>query len=640
MRSTRIDLHGGERGSALVLALLVSVILSLLGTSYLLMAETENRIAENELRAAQSLYVGESGARLVKRWFDRPGSAANVVNPPLAVIDRSRRLIDADGDPATDPLVADGSAGKPYYKQGMDRNGDSVDDVFDKPYRPGLADTLMGTEAGPDMRIDEEASPEARQFLVDLTAALLPAYPAWGAGVRARIARIDVYAPPYIQSFGVWTRYGMGTIKVTARIYKESPDGAEQVLAERIIKVVLNETPFPGPFGPLHSCDELRINGDFNVHWGVATAMTISDLTNNHKKIPVSIPRVVPAGLRLDALFGFDNDTWFANYRNVAEGIEIEDPWFRYMSRGPVLDAPNGNVQPHAFPVSWDPDAGGALGDEEIPYHDASIDGSHSNIFQNLELVTCPEFDYGLWKSIATSGGSDVHFYVWNDGTAFKENGFGAARSFREITDDREGLFFFDTKDGRAPHDDDSDSEFDNLTPEIALQGGTYGVRGFVYLNSESFKTRGLTGRPVTFNAPGEPFQDRDQDGVFEPSSGESWINLNYPTSLPGAFTCDALDTLQDDGTMGTPGTQMRNDHGPDILGEAAVWGVLYTNGYWDSTGNAVYYGSVISKSGIGETSPSAGTPDLYWDENIVKNWPPDGWDLPRVIITRWETDL
>ena len=67
---------------------------------------------------------------------------------------------------------------------------------------------------------------------------------------------------------------------------------------------------------------------------------------------------------------------------------------------------------------------------------------------------------------------------------------------------------------------------------------------------------------------------------------------------------------------------------------------MFYTNGYWDSTGNANYYGSVISKQGIGESSPTAGTPDLYWDEDIIKNWPPDDWDLPRVIITRWETDL
>ena len=36
-----------ERGSALVIAVLVTVILTLLGVAFLLMGETENKIAEN-----------------------------------------------------------------------------------------------------------------------------------------------------------------------------------------------------------------------------------------------------------------------------------------------------------------------------------------------------------------------------------------------------------------------------------------------------------------------------------------------------------------------------------------------------------------------------------------------------------------
>jgi hypothetical protein len=34
------------------------------------------------------------------------------------------------------------------------------------------------------------------------------------------------------------------------------------------------------------------------------------------------------------------------------------------------------------------------------------------------------------------------------------------------------------------------------------------------------------------------------------------------------------------------------------------------------------------------------GTPDLFWDTDLKDNWPPPGWELPRVIITKWETDL
>jgi len=32
-------------------------------------------------------------------------------------------------------------------------------------------------------------------------------------------------------------------------------------------------------------------------------------------------------------------------------------------------------------------------------------------------------------------------------------------------------------------------------------------------------------------------------------------------------------------------------------------------------------------------------TPDLYFDESVVTEWPPAGWRLPRVTVTRWITD-
>ena len=295
----------------MIIAVLVMVILSLLGISFLLMAETENRIAENERLSAQALYVGEAGARQVRRWFDHPPfnavtNATNVINPPLAAIDRTLRQIDADGDPSTAPVLQDGSAGAPRYKQGVDRDADGTDDLFDRPYRSALVDTLLGTEAGPDMRISE-ATAAGKTFLAQLSQSLVGQFPGPG-GVRARITQIDIYAPPYIDLNGNWTRYGMGTVRVVARIYRNL-GGNEEILAERMVKAVLNETPYPGPFGPLHSCSNLGWNGDFTVYWGASTAVADSDLTNNHQKIAASFPRLEPPGQRLDLLWGYDTST-------------------------------------------------------------------------------------------------------------------------------------------------------------------------------------------------------------------------------------------------------------------------------------------------------------------------------------------
>ncbi len=638
MITQRFEERPAERGSAMILTVLIMVVLTLLGVAYLLLGETENRIAENQRRGAQALYAAETGVRMVKRWFDRPGHSSNLANPSVSVVDRTLRMIDADGDPATAPVAADGTSAKPYYKQGVDRNGDGADDIFDKPYRDGLLDTFLGTEDGPDLRIDEAASAAAKSFLEDLSSELFADYPAGSAGVKARISRIDVYAPPYIQVGSAWVRYGIATVKVIARIYKTHGDGTEDVLAERMVKAVFNETPFPGPYGPLHSCDNLSWNGDLKVHWGVTTAVSNADLANNHQKVPASLPRVEPPSTKVDMLWGYDpgtgSDADFLAYKAAIEGETVEDPWFRVISGSTLDGSPNSNTQP--YPFNWTP--GNPLGDGHWPNHDNNPDdGSHSNQFQNTPLVTCPDFDYEVWKAIATSGGSNVHYYVWDNGSSFKENGVGTAQTFREITDNAEGLFFFDTVDGLAPYDNDGDGEYDNLTPKITIQGGTWGVKGFIYLNASDFQTKGVAGRPATYRAPGEPFLDKDQDGTWDP--GEPWINLSYPTTLGGDYVADSADTLQDDGTNGGP--VVRNTQGPPITDEAVIWGVLYTNGYWDATGNAKYYGSVISKQGIGESSPSAGTPDLYWDESIARGeWPPEDWELPRVIISRWETDM
>ena len=127
-----------ERGSALVVAMLVSVILALLGMSFLMMGETESRIAVNEKRAAQALYVAEAGALAVKRWFDYPASA--VMFPPAAVIDYDERTIIDETDPYNPAAEtdADGSAARPWYKWDTDLDGIADEEYFERPFRGGL----------------------------------------------------------------------------------------------------------------------------------------------------------------------------------------------------------------------------------------------------------------------------------------------------------------------------------------------------------------------------------------------------------------------------------------------------------------------------------------------------------------------
>jgi len=43
-----------------------------------------------------------------------------------------------------------------------------------------------------------------------------------------------------------------------------------------------------------------------------------------------------------------------------------------------------------------------------------------------------------------------------------------------------------------------------------------------------------------------------------------------------------------------------------------------------------------------GRGDPITSTPaQIYWDESIgLGEWPPPDWELPRVTVTRWETDM
>lgn len=608
-----------ERGSAMIISVLVSAILSLLGISYLLMADTENKIAENEKLSGQALYFGEATVREVKRWFDRPpyvGATSwqkNLVRPLPATMDRTQRWIDTDGDGPTLAQDADGSVGLPYWKD-IDADGNGTQDIFEKPYRSAFVDMLLGTEDHPDVRIARSAGGATATLLDNLATKIAPNFPASAVGLTARVNTIDIYEPPYLNVGGGWTRYGMGTVKVTVEIVKGT-----QVVATKVVKAVLNETPYPGPFGPLHSCSTLNWNGAFKVHWGTSTTVGIADPKS--LKMPDSIPRSPTiASPKVDLLNGWQSPlqdaTWTAmkTALEAGTGKTIEDPWYRFMSGGFNKDFAGILTQQINAPITTDQD--------------------QSNIFHRLDpIIPCPEFEYQTWKDIAQSGNSDTHYYTWSSGASFTENGSGAVTDMRTLTDNKTGLFFFDTTDGNPP---DSATPPSNLTPEILVSGGTYGTRGMIYLNTSNWETKGLAGRPIDMIWPGEPFRDKNQNGVRD--TGEEWINLNYktisttdPTVFPKALGSD------DYGNIGLG--QAFNKYGPPITGyTAAIWGVLYVAGTLDAEGNADYYGSVVTKGGTADKM--TGNPSLWWDPRMADNWPPPDWDLPRVIITRWQTDL
>lgn len=600
--------------------MLITVILTLLGISFLLMGETESRIAQNEKRTSQALYVAEAGARAVKRWFDRPGTAIRFPLP--GEVDRTLRVIIDETDPydPVDETPADGVVGSfPYYKQGVDLDSNGRDDLFDRPYRTGMLHSPLGTPDGPDLRIDQ-ADAGALIFLEDLTADLVGEFPGEPGGVYSRIDRIDIYAPPYIEIGANWGRYGLATIKVIASIYAPGPSG-DRIVAQREVESVVAEVPYRGPYGALHSCSSLTFthNTDLSVHWGAVSSLVGSQLSLATPtslpptRLPSSLPREDPATPGVDPLWNGIAAADFTAFKDGIDGTPIEDPWFRVVSGGSILGAPAG-VRP------WPPAASPPV---------SCCD--HSSVAQTVPLVTCPVYDYDVFKLVAGSGESDVRYFTWAGGDTFRENGAGPALGFEAITDGEEGFFFFDTADGLLPEDTDGDGDFDNLTDAILVNNAGWHFKGVLYLNAEEFKLDSAPDDSVTLRQPGEPFQDADEDGAYD--AGEAWINLDYTTTLHGTSTADRTDT--------EGGGVMRNLRGPAITANVSLEGILFTSGSFQATGSGLIYGTVVAREGVVQTvaDGSQPTPHLFWNEDVRRNWPPPGWDVPRVVVTRWKTN-
>jgi len=586
-----------DRGAVLVLVLCIVVAASLLALALTFVAEADNRIARNEKRASQARFAAEAGARLVKRWFDDPRSAPHV--PAPSVVDRSLRRIRNESDPEGASLGS-----MPRYKEGIDSDGDGADDLFELPFDGSLEHALRGTLDGPDVRIDGAGGAEAR-FLEELSTALFAGFPGEGGGVRARISRIDISAPPYLRAGAGWIRQGVATVRVTARLV-QSAGTASETLAERTVETVLAEVPYRSITGPLLSCADTVWTGRVGVRWGTLASVGRVVLSGA-PALPSSVPRAVPPVASLDPVWNWVDPAAFAAFVGAVEGLPFPDPWFRVLAGQDLvgIGAAPGLAQP--FPPDPAPRA-----------------PDRSNLFQRQSQVACPVLDYATWKAIAESGDRGVHLFAW-DGGAFREDGTGPATTLPDAVRGGSGFYFFDTADGQPPRDDDGDGSADNLTPAIELDRDVL-FRGVLYAHARSIRLVAdpTPGSETTLRPPGEPFQDADLDGTFD--LGEAHLDLVYPTA-PG----DAASPIP----AGPPGGA-RDATGPPIPGvPVAFHGILFNRGRFEATGRGTVYGAVVAGEGVSQSpaNGSATTPDIFWDASIPAHWPPPGWAVPRVLV-------
>lgn len=487
----------GERGSALLMSLVIMVGLSLLGLGFVAISESENAIAVNERHAAQTQAVAETGARAVVEYFQDPRWARMENFLPV----NSDALIGAGGFKRTRTVGA---------YSGVYRPGGGSLLLLDRPFRPNEQNRFYGDDATADLEFNRE---NAATQLTNINTALFGA----DSRVSGRIEEIKIYAPPIIggtlNAQGFWAggdRYGYATIKVTAEKWTRETGGS--MLSRRVVRLVVGEFPMPVPGGPVQSQATVAFGGTADVHWGDVTSF--GDLSAGGASLPdTTFPWANPYDrpsfeTEYDPVV-FPGGT--ANYLSELLGKSYEDPWFGTRSRGV-----NSNCTPNCGTY--------AANVEETQLTYSSFENQTANIYPTSKLVSFPDIRYDIWKKIATAsrGMKGIYYFTYDAGTSttcaiapcFRKNGQGADRTFGHWVNTLggaklgAGLYFFDTTDALPPNGNA------NLTPNIDINSAAiatpFRMEGFIYLNALQYGSSGVGSCcPSTgFNMPAEIFRD------------------------------------------------------------------------------------------------------------------------------------
>lgn len=135
MRNHRLEQRRGERGAALVVAILVLAILTVIGIALMLITSTESRIAANEWSINRGFYSADAGVRWAAQELDspqafltRPEFAGNFFGTVLFNMP-SHRFQQLAGFVGTDDIqvriMTPGRLGRRHYRGGVINEGGS-----------------------------------------------------------------------------------------------------------------------------------------------------------------------------------------------------------------------------------------------------------------------------------------------------------------------------------------------------------------------------------------------------------------------------------------------------------------------------------------------------------------------------------
>jgi len=233
--------EASQRGSALLITLMVIVGFSLLGLGFIAVSKTESSVAISERNHAQVVSVAEAGASVVVNWFNQPEAMNRMgLLPPNAIALKPGRTL------STYQGI--------YRPEGLS---------IGVPRRGWDEEQLYGDETHPDVVIDMKTAP-GREFLARFNDKL------FGGPADGRVTQILLYAPPLsggrLNARGFWEggiRHGIASVKVTAARLGTG----KLPRAETYVKAVVGIWPGPRIDEPVKPAGNAVLQGGIFEHW-------------------------------------------------------------------------------------------------------------------------------------------------------------------------------------------------------------------------------------------------------------------------------------------------------------------------------------------------------------------------------------
>ena len=444
-------LRGDRRGIALLVALVIMVFLSLVGTTFLMFSLTESQISTNQAEAVVALEMAEAGVDQVMFWLGNPRVYVDQVgaNPGLSFrrytrTDKSGNGSETwytEGNGQTSNLTGTVAGQRFFDKRAWDAQknipslvGKLVSGTlgtpprqFDGTYAPGLTPGAVGSQ--PDLLLDGGLW-SAHQGTLDSVFTDLR------AATGGRVRRVVVYGSL------------SGNAAATVRVTGESRSGVSRTVEMELIPIGA-----PGLANSIGSGGTAGWNGNFRVHWGGVRSVGNVTLANPGKT--ASQPAAVTGVIDGDNVGGGK----VGYHVGPPGGFSTWDHWFTLGTAG--------TIDGH----STQADLKAANGQS------ATIWGNNlTPMDSNVTIATVATWDYASLKKLAQQKG-----WYYQSGTGVNAGQIkgpktgGLWTDFKPALANQTGFMFIDTTDGSPPAADGS-----NLA-SFSVSGGWFtGVSAYV----------------------------------------------------------------------------------------------------------------------------------------------------------------